>query len=148
MSRIQISKQVPVFVLGLKIILNQLIIIENKKLRYPLLLELFIQQKTLLVLMPKDCLPRYWAISCSSDMSFWPAESRNSSSGASSPSGSSGRPAHQRDHGVYSSVAEPPLFWAAPAPGRQGPGADSGSGSRQKKAAPGGSGSIHKNFSF
>ena len=25
------------------------------------------------------------------------------------------------------SVAEPPLFWAAPAPGRQGPGADSGS---------------------
>ena len=44
-----------------------------------------------------------------------------------------------------SSVAEPPLFWAAPAPapGRQGPGADSGSGSRQKKAAPGGSGSIH-----
>ena len=41
------------------------------------------------------------------------------------------------------SVAEPPLFGAAPAPGRQGPGADSGSGSRQKKAAPGGSGSIH-----
>ena len=25
------------------------------------------------------------------------------------------------------SVAEPPLFWAAPAPGGQGPGADSGS---------------------
>ena len=46
---------------------------------------------------------------------------------------------------IIGSVAEPPLFWAAPAPapGRQGPGADSGSGSRQKKAAPGGSGSIH-----
>ena len=45
------------------------------------------------------------------------------------------------------SVAEPPLFWAAPAPGGQGPGADSGSdllGSApapgKKKAAPGGSG--------
>ena len=42
---------------------------------------------------------------------------------------------------ILTSVAELPLFWAAPAPGRQGPGADSGSS--QKKAAPGGSGSIH-----
>ena len=46
------------------------------------------------------------------------------------------------------SVAEPPLFWAAPALDVRGPGAysgygqkKSGSGSRQKRAAPGGSGS-------
>ena len=32
--------------------------------------------------------------------------------------------------------AEPPLFWAAPAPGRQGPGADSGSGSDLLGSAP------------
>ena len=37
------------------------------------------------------------------------------------------------------SVAEPPLFWAAPAPtpGRQGPGADSGSDLRGSAPAPG-----------
>ena len=28
---------------------------------------------------------------------------------------------------ILGSVAEPPLFWAAPAPDGQGPGADSGS---------------------
>ena len=33
-------------------------------------------------------------------------------------------------------VAEPPLFWAAPAPGHQGPGADSGSGSNLLGSAP------------
>ena len=39
----------------------------------------------------------------------------------------------------YSSVAEPPLFWAAPAPapGRQGPGADSGSDLLGSAPAPG-----------
>ena len=37
---------------------------------------------------------------------------------------------------VLRSVAEPPLFWAAPAPGRQGPGADSGSGSDLLGSAP------------
>ena len=38
----------------------------------------------------------------------------------------------------FNSVAEPPLFWAAPAPapGRQGPGADSGSGSDLLGSAP------------
>ena len=34
------------------------------------------------------------------------------------------------------SVAEPPLFRAAPAPGRKGPGADSGSGSDLLGSAP------------
>ena len=34
------------------------------------------------------------------------------------------------------SVAEPPLIWAAPAPGCQGPGADSGSGSDLLGSAP------------
>ena len=40
--------------------------------------------------------------------------------------------------GVGGSVAEPPLFWAAPAPalGGQGPGADSGSGSDLLGSAP------------
>ena len=48
---------------------------------------------------------------------------------------------------VDRSVTEPPLFWAAPAPDVRGPVADSGSrqksgsGSRQNRAAPGGSGS-------
>ena len=37
---------------------------------------------------------------------------------------------------VYSSVAEPPLFWDAPAPDGQGPGADSGSGSDLLGSAP------------
>ena len=51
------------------------------------------------------------------------------------------------------SVAEPPLFWAALAPEVRGPGADSGSdqigsapapGKKKRlQAAPGGSGSIH-----
>ena len=43
---------------------------------------------------------------------------------------------------LFHSVAEPPLFWVAPAPapGGQSPGASSGS--RVKKAAPGGSSSI------
>ena len=56
---------------------------------------------------------------------------------------------------VKSSVGEPPLFWAAPAPDGQGPGADSGSdilgsapaqtylGGRHLQAKRGGSGSIH-----
>ena len=35
------------------------------------------------------------------------------------------------------SVAEPPLFWAAPAPGGQGPGADSGSDLLGSAPAPG-----------
>ena len=35
------------------------------------------------------------------------------------------------------SVAEPPLFWAAPAPGGQGPGADSGSDQLGSAPAPG-----------
>ena len=61
-------------------------------------------------------------------------------------------PLTQQGFAEPTSVAEPPLFWAAPAPapGRQGPGADSGSdllGSApapgKKKEAPGGSGSIH-----
>ena len=38
---------------------------------------------------------------------------------------------------VISSVAEPPLFWAAPAPGCQGPGADSGSDLLGSAPAPG-----------
>ena len=45
---------------------------------------------------------------------------------------------------TVSSVAEPPLFWGAPARDGQGPGADSGSdllGSAPAKK--GGSGSIH-----
>ena len=37
----------------------------------------------------------------------------------------------------YCSVAELPLFWAAPAPGRQGPGADSGSDLLGSAPAPG-----------
>ena len=44
------------------------------------------------------------------------------------------------------SVAEPPLFWAAPALDGQGPGADSGSnrlGSAPGQAKKGGAGSIH-----
>ena len=35
-----------------------------------------------------------------------------------------------------SSVTEPPLFWVAPALGRQGPGADSGHGSDLLGSAP------------
>ena len=52
--------------------------------------------------------------------------------------------------GCKPSVVEPPLFWAAPAPDGQVPGVDFGSdliesapASGKKKAAPGGSGSIH-----
>ena len=45
-----------------------------------------------------------------------------------------------------SSVAEPPLFWAAPAPDVRGPGGDSGS--RQKRVAPGGSSSSSGSCSF
>ena len=48
-----------------------------------------------------------------------------------------------KENGMVNSVAEPPLFWAAPAPDGQGPGADYGSGSDllgsapvQKEAAP------------
>ena len=44
---------------------------------------------------------------------------------------------------LFISVAEPPLFWAAPAPDVRGPGADSGpkkGGSIQKRAALGSSG--------
>ena len=41
-----------------------------------------------------------------------------------------------------STVAVPPLFWAARAPEVRGPRV--GSGSRKKKAAPDGSGAIHK----
>ena len=49
---------------------------------------------------------------------------------------------------THCSVAESPLFWAAPAPDGQGPGADSSSGSDLLGLAPapgkkGGSGSIH-----
>ena len=59
---------------------------------------------------------------------------------------------------VIASVAEPPLFWAAPDPVGQCSGADSGSdllGSapapskkRRLQAKKGGSGPIHQNFSF
>ena len=51
-------------------------------------------------------------------------------------------------HGCGSSVAEPPLIWAAPAPDGQGPGADSGSafptylGRLRLQAKRGGSGAI------
>ena len=38
---------------------------------------------------------------------------------------------------LYRSVAEPPLFWAAPAPGGQGPAADSGSDLLGSAPAPG-----------
>ena len=37
---------------------------------------------------------------------------------------------------LFISVAEPPLFWAAPAPDGRGPGADSGSGSDLLGLAP------------
>ena len=37
---------------------------------------------------------------------------------------------------VNSNVAEPPLFWAVPAPEVRGPGADFGSGSDQIGSAP------------
>ena len=40
-------------------------------------------------------------------------------------------------HWVGISVAEPPLYWAAPAPGGQGPGADSGSNLPGSAPAPG-----------
>ena len=40
-------------------------------------------------------------------------------------------------HGCGSSVAEPPLIWAAPAPDGQGPGADSGSDLLGSAPAPG-----------
>ena len=39
--------------------------------------------------------------------------------------------------GIVNSVAEPPLFWAAPAPDGQGPGADSGSDLLGSASAPG-----------
>ena len=40
-------------------------------------------------------------------------------------------------HWAGISVAEPPLYWAAPAPGGQGPGADSGSNLPGSAPAPG-----------
>ena len=43
----------------------------------------------------------------------------------------------QRIQARNCSVAEPPLFWAAPAPGGQGPGADSGSDLLGSAPAPG-----------
>ena len=52
---------------------------------------------------------------------------------------------------VLVSVAEPPLFWAAPASEVRGLGADSSSdqiGSALALGKKGGSGSIHQNFSF
>ena len=44
---------------------------------------------------------------------------------------------------IISRVAEPPLYWADPAPEVRGPGADSGSDQIGSAPAPGGSGSIH-----
>ena len=40
-------------------------------------------------------------------------------------------------HWVGINVVEPPLYWAAPAPGGQGPGADSGSNLPGSAPAPG-----------